>query len=597
MKRRKLVVLFAVVSTVATGLSSAARPAAAEEKPAEFIDALIQAGYHEYAELYLEQVKKRSPDDPVFAAARPPAVFLEAVVQVAGANSQTDAEKRTEGLRRALAKYEECLKSDDENLQPHKVRMGMAGVYVTLSRLKMAQAVLAVEDKQAYRKEAQNLLEKARNEVKKAEQEIKRRLIEIQQQGTITPESKLWSVRDAYRRDYLQARLTLAAIAVDVAETHEKDSPEYKREIKKAAREYGVLFEKYSTRIAGIYARVKQGECLQKAGDHEAALKCFSDVNEQRDDMPALRRVKLMSIRRSMQSWLALEKHDAMIKCAEKTKLTNREKATNDGAGIMYYHAKALLEKGAKGPGAGRARAKVWAVKLLEEASKYDTEFKELIDKELGLPPDPCTDLLKRADEARLGWQKARGAGRPEEAAKHRHEAIKLYRSRWQTPCDADGPERMATILYYLCYLYYDAGDYSKAAIAGATLARKYPDSRFARGAAKIALASWQRKTKAVEAAGGAAAAGFERRQLFDIAGLVADRWPQSPGAAEALILLIGDAMKSEDIDSVMGLLDRIPESSPRRGEADLWVGQWLWSIYAQAVQNERAPDEAAKKN
>src|SRR5437899_4872793 len=50
----------------------------------------------------------------------------------------------------------------------------------------------------------------------------------------------------------------------EVADAFAKDSKEFTQALTTAADAYKKIFEDYRTRIAGLYARLYQGRCLQK---------------------------------------------------------------------------------------------------------------------------------------------------------------------------------------------------------------------------------------------------------------------------------------------------------------------------------------------
>ena len=54
-------------------------------------------------------------------------------------------------------------------------------------------------------------------------------------------------------------------------------------------------------------------------------------------------------------------------------------------------------------------------------------------------------------------------------------------------------PKLVNEVRYFLCWLYWEAGDYYRSAVLGEFLARRYPDAPAASSAAKISMASYER--------------------------------------------------------------------------------------------------------
>ena len=58
---------------------------------------------------------------------------------------------------------------------------------------------------------------------------------------------------------------------------------------------------------------------------------------------------------------------------------------------------------------------------------------------------------------------------------------------------DDTDPALVTEVRYFLCWLYWEAQDYYRAAVLGEFLARRYPDHAAASSAAKISMASYER--------------------------------------------------------------------------------------------------------
>ena len=153
-------------------------------------------------------------------------------------------------------------------------------------------------------------------------------------------------------------------------------------------------------------------------------------------------------------------------------------------------------------------------------------------------------------------------------------------------------------VRYYLAYLYWACEEYYDAAVMGEFLARAYPESAGAKAGAKIAMAAYgQLFNQAPEDD-----RDFETAQMLKLAEHVGKTWANEPDADDAWLTVVRTAVINGDLPQAMEYLKRIPDASPRRGEAELMVGQSIWNRYLQGmrqVAEEQTPqdkDEMKKK-
>ena len=136
-------------------------------------------------------------------------------------------------------------------------------------------------------------------------------------------------------------------------------------------------------------------------------------------------------------------------------------------------------------------------------------------------------------------------------------------------------------IRYYLAYLYWAADDLYEAAVMGEFLARKYPTSAGGRPGAKIAMAAYVKLRNEIPGDGDRS---FETRRMAEIAQYITRQWAGGPEAEEAMVMLIRTAIADRDTAQAKKYLEAIPAASERRAEAEVLVGQSLWSAYVRAA-------------
>ena len=145
---------------------------------------------------------------------------------------------------------------------------------------------------------------------------------------------------------------------------------------------------------------------------------------------------------------------------------------------------------------------------------------------------------------------------------------------------------------YYLCFLNWELGRLQEAAELGATIAREFAGSEYARPAAKVALSAYDQLYRMAD---NDEDAQQLQEQLRGIAELIAKRWPNSEEATAAAGLLISLALEENRLDLAESMLDQLPDSGRASGELSL--GAALWTTYLKSVSaNPDSVDGAAKQ-
>jgi flagellin-specific chaperone FliS len=81
----------------------------------------------------------------------------------------------------------------------------------------------------------------------------------------------------------------------------------------------------------------------------------------------------------------------------------------------------------------------------------------------------------------------------------------------------------------------------------------------------------------------------FDREKMVDLADFITSAWAGGEEADEAWSLLLQIALAEDQIDKALEYLAKIPDDSPRRGDAELKAGQALWNSYIRAVRRDDA--------
>src|SRR5690606_25519254 len=97
-------------------------------------------------------------------------------------------------------------------------------------------------------------------------------------------ETELLAGRDAALLNLLQTRLLSATVVYELAKSHAPGEAEREQLLKSAAEEYAKIYEQYQRRLAGLYARMWQGRCLQDLGNTKQALTYYGELLVQPDE-------------------------------------------------------------------------------------------------------------------------------------------------------------------------------------------------------------------------------------------------------------------------------------------------------------------------
>ena len=233
-----------------------------------------------------------------------------------------------------------------------------------------------------------------------------------------------------------------------------------------------------------------------------------------------------------------------------------------------------MLSFAASSPGEFRLKARLKLADPLLTAGEVHVET----PKSFG---DAC-------DRGKLAWERVAGRRleRPNRTKQLQAEARECFRFALAHPPRDVKTDDLNAIRYCLAYLDWAAEDYYDAAVLGEFLARRYPDRPEAQRGAEIALKAYARLC--AEASAGDDRK-FEAARMTAIADFITSRWPKSPVADEAWMMLIRAAMAKRDSAKALECLGRIAADSPRRGDAELMTGQALWNAYLEAA---RLPEE-----
>lgn len=590
----------------------------AHEPAQAFLDALRDRNYFDSAIEYLAQAENNPAVSDAFKELIP---YERGTTLVRGAAQERDVLAREQQLDEAQKALAGFVKAKPENLRAVAARSQLGNLTVERAKSRITRAKkLPAAEQQKLLKESRELYEEASKLFTGIVEELRAKLKTYPAALDEKADAKRIEERNQYRGDFLQAQLLAALTREEIADTLTKDSKEWKEALTTAADAYKKIYEDYRTRIAGLYARMYQGRCLQKLGKHKEASAFFNELLAQADSPNEFRTLKLQTMALAVDSWMAQKLYPEIIdrpaKMAESARpgderdyseqlltirlavaqaskaYVDQLKAKNPRDAEIRRLVKTGREFATKVSKAGDADQKKEAQKLLVDFGAAEPENANRPQpKTFAEAKTAATEAMDSVQTANLVIRTLTGAGSKQD----KETQSKVAESRQQvTKAQADAAyySRLAIKLadsdtdlndvnfvrYLLCWLLYGEKNYYDAIVLGDFVAKRYPDSQGARQCARIALASYQ----GLYAQAAEDDREFEGQQVQAMADYILKKWPGQPEADEALSTLIVFMIRAKKLDQALAYLGQIPVDSAQRGEAELKTGQALWTSYLE---------------
>ena len=623
--------LIVAVVAVVTSITPAARSTAAEPA-SEFLEALRSRGYYDMAVLYLERMENSQLVDTSFKQVLP---YEQGATLAMAAKYERDFAARAKMLDDANAALAKFVKDNPRHKLTSAANNQLGNLLVERARMMIEKAgkPSGAGQKTELLKEAGELFDEAHKVFTDGKATIERELKGIKPNLDPEKDADEIAYRDELRKQFLQAQLLSAAVLEEKAEAAIANKKQYEELLTKAGDEYKEIYEKYRTRLAGLYARLYQGRCYQKIAEHKDASKAdqdknykealsyYNDLLDQPDDPTPFRALKTKTLLLAIDSWIATGKVDAAVNKGLEwvEKMRPNEAVDLEWIELQLKVAKALKQHADSVQDAAQKREFLkTARKLAETVAKTKTDYKTDAQKLLltlgGGDPDAeveqkvaknfleakefgkeALDRMQANDfaiknlPARIKAEKDSGvkaelekqlAEANEGVSKNRQLALNYFNQAIGLANAETSTDDLNVVRYFLCYLNYVEQNYYRSAIIGEFLARRYPNSAGAKPSSKIAMAAYLKLYKEAEKG----ERDFETRQAVGIAKYITERWPEAPEATEALNTLIPFMIQAGDLDKAMDYVAKVPEDSPVRGEAELKTGQAMWSRYLREV-------------
>ncbi len=578
----------------------------AVEEAEKFLNGLRERGYYDTAAEYLEQIKDSPLLPPEF---KKTLAYEQGVTLVDAARASGDVREREALYEKARALLETFVQQNAGTELAAKANGQLANVLVERARaaLLRAESPTQAANKERLQAEARSYFEDSEKLFAVAESFYRDELEKMK--GSV-PED-VAEKRQQYRAELVQARLLIATVIYEKAKSYDEGTEDRKALLKSAAEKYGDMYDKFRTFVAGLYARLYQGRCLQEMGDYDDAMLAFEDVIAQPENAPVFRTLISKGYAQLVECLVAQEKYDDAIARGQEwlKKARGAEERSPDWLAVKYQVALALEKKAdATTDESDKRKVLREARDLAKDVTRSPNEYKEQAEElmaRLGAGggedeiPTKFADAFEAGRDAINLMQSTQAIipaaekNNPDEVAKLQEQALQAREKAQQMFTLALGlvdeeteVDRINLVRYYLCYLNWEAKQYYDAAILGEFLAEKYPQSGGARQAAKIAMAAYL----SVYNQPGNPDKEFDAERVVRVATLITERWPTEPEADEAYDMLITFMLQQDRFEEAEQYLEKMSPDFAGRGKAELKVGQSMW---AQYVKRLRAAKEA----
>ena len=614
------------VSTILTCFvaSLAATSGHSEEPAREFLLGLRTRGYYDTAIDYLDSIAAsgQAPQDLLQV------VDLEkAITLIAGSRAESDSAAREGLLDTAQGLLRQFLSKNATHSQANSARTQLGNLIAERARLRV-EAAKRGRPTEALA-EARKLYGDAGKVFAEHQVKVRRELEKIPKvlDSEYSDQAKLAERRTQLRADFLQTELVLAAILEETADTFADDSPDRSRVLVEAAQKYNGIYERYRTRLAGLYARLYQGRVNQKLGKYRDALGYYVELLDQPDSPEQFRVLKTKTLRLAVDCWLQSSENkylEAIRRCGDWVKRAGpQDERDPDWLYLRLSLARAHLRQASEAATnrrnsriavASRNEAEKQAKIVAKYESPFRAEAQQMIADLGGVVATDREDVVRNFAQARKAAKKLLDALQPArqrvaeleqrrkaaandtekvqlleqieaaqtELSTSQRKALEAFRLALRIADRETPPADVNLVRYMLAYLYYTQREYYDAALLGNFVALHYPDGSTARKCAELSLASYLQLYNQSSAED----KEFEVAQVVSAGERILQRWSDYPEGEQAAATLIPFMINAGKLDQAQQYLTHIPDQSPRKSAAAMKTGMAIWRSHLEGKRN-----------
>ncbi len=533
----------------------------AVEPAAEFVKGLQARGLHALALDYLEEMKTSPLANDALRRQIP---YLRGEALIEQSRQSPDPATRTKLLDDARQELERFAEANPHSIEGAEAQLQLATVQLTRGQELVGQVVQLPKDAayDAQRKslghDARVMFAEARDTFGRAEAIFSIELDKLPPTTSAEARSDTGSKRQEYRSRVAQLRFLAAQTRFEEARSYPPAADEFRKLNETAAQELSTIYDEFArTMLVGLYARLYEGRSYQAMGKFQEALGCYEEIIGKDNVLPPFRKLIASAVHRKAEVLVTQQKYDAAIEaCRTCVKDALKDEATRpEWVGVRFQLAQALLQKSeslpaesverrklvaeardafrtvAKTPGEYQVAARTSAAAAGGDKKSGEKEKGNEEPKSFQAAYELGKDALASYNAAKMAIpsaEKNNPEAVPELQAQMnqgKEDARRLFRQAI-TLVEADtDPKQLNEVRYFLCWLYWESGDYYRAAVLGEFIVQRYPSHPAAGSAAKIAMASFERLyNNATTGSGKRDNGDFEGSHMAQMAELIAKR-------------------------------------------------------------------------
>lgn len=618
MARHRFALVFLVVLSLWTS------PVSAVEPYLQFVEGLRQREYFDTAMEYLEWAETQ-PDLPNDVKQVIP--FEKAVTLIQQSKELRNPDQASAVLTRAQAFLEQFLKANPDH--PKAAQANSEAAHVFLNKGKVA--IIQSRSPSNGNKKTE-LLNQAKDNLDKAGKLFQDAAVkydkEWQSYGAFvdaTKDSEKAAAKEKAEQMKIRAELDAGIVKYEEAQIYPKDDPKFKATLKEAFDKFDLIFQKHRTQRAGLFARTYQGKCFEEMGDLQKALGLYKDLlSHKSDDDPLLKSLqaqvthfKLICLNSDKRADHVLVNTEAEAWIKDNPRLLR----TTYGIGIRFEKARAL-----EALGKSRELKEDERDRMLKEAladarivNRGGLQFRDPSQamitrlmaalKQDGTDPkdfDTAYGLAKAlVDKIKEMKDTIDGAKDPAEAKQlqtafegHLKESSRLLNMALELRKSDTKLKDLNYVRFFLSYVYYLQRRSYDAAVMGEFLGRRYADDKdedlgsLPVDAAYIAMAAY---VQAYDRPGNTDK-DTDIRKVIELSELIVAKWPGTPKATDALVLLGKTYIRLKDFVKAAEILAKVPPESSEYLRVQLILGQALWEATNEGLNKPEAERPPAAK-
>lgn len=615
----------------------------AAEEYENFLQGLRERGYYDVAVEYLDVMA----NSPLLTTTQKQMIPYEAArTNLEHARNDRDNVSREKLLDGAKAKFQEFIDKNPQHPQAAGAGTQMGVVLIERGRAKTEQGLSPQNEKQkaALMAEARKFFDESEKVFIAAEEKFAEMLKKYPK--FIPQGDPLVAERERVKGDLVQAHMFHAKGMYEKSRTYPEDSEDRKKALVAAADKYGQIYRDYRTLIAGLAARLQEGQCYQELKDTKRALGLYNDLLSQPDgpEMKPLRPYKASALYLSLQCWTAdTEKlyELASLQAEEFLKGSNAQELQRpEWLAVRYYGAIANKLFAATFGESPKGEDEKKQKKALDDASDYAQvvastpgEYQDMargLLREMGASVDPTREPKNFLEAQTRGMEEmtkytaalaeamkpfsdeankdakvketeiAAKDAKQKESDAARESAMNLFYKALALADNTTNIDDKNQVRYYICYLLYTQNKLYDAAVIGEFLLKFYPSSGGARSAAQIALAAYVNEyqlNQELKLSGNGNVKPieeeFDRKRMYAIASEIATRWKNDKEADDAWNILLAIAINEKNIPEILKSLENIKETATMRSDAEMSAATALWAQYSlQMTLDEGDPQK-----